>query len=81
MAMMAMTTKSSIKVNAPGSLEPDERPRSGREIESFEVEQILEKRAPKQPVPEESEPVDVNRLMESRVVFIPGLFRFLEYYI
>jgi hypothetical protein len=56
-------------------------PRGGREGESFEVEQILEKLAPEQPVPEESEPVDLTRSMESRVVFIPGLFRFLEYYI
>ena len=81
MAMIAMTTKSSIRVNAPGNLEPDDGPRSGREGESFEVEQILEKRAPKQPVPEESEPVDVTRLIESRVVFIPGLFRFVKYHI
>jgi hypothetical protein len=82
-----MTTSSSIRVKAAENCEPEGHPspvsslRRRREGESFEFEKILEKRAPKQPVPEESEPVDVTRLIENRVVFIPGLFRFLEYYI
>jgi hypothetical protein len=81
--MIAMTTNSSIRVKAPENREPERLPSPvrGPEGESFEVDEVLEQRAPKQPVPEESEPMDVTRLIESRVVFIPGLFRFVEYYI